>query len=111
MDQLVILMNARVDTLTAPWWRESFEQVYTFVTDPLGATQKPGGTAAAEAPAVVWRAYPEEWVVATKPKLGPPKQVASLSERPSAQAIEAALEEAKAGSGGLLDSIGLGNVF
>ena len=110
MDRLVILMNARVDTLESAWWRDTFEQVYTFITDPLGAAQK-GGGAAADPPAVVWRAYPDEWVVATKPKIGPPKEVASLSERPSAAVIEAALAEAKAGGGGLLEGLGLGNVF
>ena len=60
---------------------------------------------------MVWRAYPEEWIVATKPKIGPPRQVSSLAVRPSQEAIEAALSEASAGGGGLLDSIGLGNVF
>ena len=61
-------------------------------------------------PAVLWRAYPDEWVVATKPKLGPPKQIASLSSRPSTETIDAAIEGAR-GSGGLLDAVGLGNVF
>ena len=58
-------------------WAEEFEQAYTFVTDPTGAAQEAAasGGGGAEPPAVVWRAYPEEWIVATKPKIGPPKQV------------------------------------
>ena len=34
-----------------------------------------------------------------------------MAERPSQADIEAALKEASEGGGGLLDSIGLGNVF
>ena len=58
-------------------WAEEFEQAYTFVTDPTGAAQEAAtsGGGGVEPPAVVWRAYPEEWIVATKPKIGPPKQV------------------------------------
>ena len=58
-------------------WAEEFEQAYTFVTDPTGAAQEAAasGGGAGQAPAVVWRTYPEEWIVATKPKIGPPKQV------------------------------------
>ena len=58
-------------------WAEEFEQAYTFVTDPTGAAQEAAasGGGAGEAPAVVWRTYPEEWIVATKPKIGPPRQV------------------------------------
>ena len=58
-------------------WAEEFEQAYTFVTDPTGAAQEAAasGGGGGEPPAVVWRAYPEEWIVATKPKIGPPKQV------------------------------------
>ena len=117
MDRLVVLLNARVDTLPAEYapFAESFTNAYTFVTDPTGAAaaaQKEGGGGggADAAPAVLWRAYPDEWVVATKPKLGPPKQVATLSSRPSTETIDAAIEEAR-GSGGLLDAVGLGNVF
>lgn len=115
MDRLVVLLNARVDTLPADYapFAESFTNAYTFVTDPTGAAaaaQKEGGGAADATPAVLWRAYPDEWVVATKPKLGPPKQIATLSSRPSTEIIDAAIEEAR-GSGGLLDAVGLGNVF
>ena len=47
------------------------------MTDPTGAAQEAAasGGGGGEPPAVVWRAYPEEWIVATKPKIGPPKQV------------------------------------
>ena len=38
-------------------------------------------------------------------------QISSLAERPSQEAIAAVLKEAGEGGGGLLDSIGLGNVF
>lgn len=115
MDRLVVLLNARIGTLPADYapFAESFTNAYTFVTDPTGATaaaQKEGGGAADATPAVLWRAYPDEWVVATKPKLGPPKQIASLSSRPSTETIDAAIEGAR-GSGGLLDAVGLGNVF
>ena len=40
-----------------------------------------------------------------------PHQISSMAERPSQEVIEAALKEASEGGGGLLDSIGLGNVF
>lgn len=116
------------------------------MTDPTGAAQEAAasGEGGSDAPAVVWRTYPEEWIVATKPKIGPPRQVcgvvsarvvsemgnsvwclsahraptptplhqiSSMAERPSQEVIEAALKEASEGGGGLLDSIGLGNVF
>lgn len=83
------------------------------MTDPTGAAQEAAtsGGGGVEPPAVVWRAYPEEWIVATKPKIGPPKQISSLAERPSQDAITAVLKEASEEGGGLLGAIGLGNVF
>jgi len=66
--------------LTLARWAEEFEQAYTFVTDPTGAAQEAAasGEGGSDAPAVVWRTYPEEWIVATKPKIGPPRQVCGV---------------------------------
>ena len=73
-----------------------FANVYAFVTDPAGKSE--------DAPAVLFkRSAAEEWSLVSKPKVGPPRELLASDERPSAEAMRAALDASAAG--GLLGAI------
>lgn len=86
LDRLVVLLNARLGTSgtiadeAREYYLDEFETAFTFVTEPL---RDPTADVDPDAdPAVLWRAYPDDWVLARKPKIGPPKQLLSSPERP-----------------------------
>ena len=116
MECLVIILNARgVDTpdTAAGVSDESrryfanggdggFETAFTFLTQPLGVgtkAKKPDGD-----PIVLWRKYPDDWVFARKPIVGPPRPLlSSSSARPPVSELASALEAD--GAGNLLDGL------
>ncbi len=113
MDRLVVVLNARLDdesSRLAEEEREFFSEegdfvtAFSFLTQPLGTSDKSAATAGGD-PVVLWRAYPDEWVFARKPALGPPQVLLQGETRPSADAMREAIAEGK--SGGLLSGLGL----
>mmetsp|Transcript_5904 Transcript_5904/g.17235 ORF Transcript_5904/g.17235 Transcript_5904/m.17235 type:complete len:355 (-) Transcript_5904:219-1283(-) len=113
-DRLVVLLNARsleeeADPAVAAaagvgtageeqreYVDGEFANVYAFVTDPAGKSE--------DAPAVLFkRSAAEEWSLVSKPKVGPPRELLASDERPSAEAMRAALDASAAG--GLLGAI------
>ena len=113
MDQLVILLNARLyaDAEAPPeacaYFEDGgdggFETAFTFLTQPLGmSTAKPDGD-----PIVLWRAYPDEWVFARKPAIGPPRSLLTREGedgRPRLDELRDAVESEKTGGlfGGMI---------
>ena len=112
MDQLVIMLNARLyaDAEAPPSACEyftdggvgGFQTAFTFLTQPLGlSSKKPDGD-----PLVLWRAYPGEWVFARKPAIGPPRTLLNRDGgdgRPSLDELNSAAEKDAGGLfGGML---------
>ena len=106
MEKLVVLLNARLDddlVVSAPtrgFFEEGgeggFTTAFAFLTQPLGtaagAPKELGGD-----PIVLYRPYPEEWVFARKPSIGPPRNLLVADARPDAPALQAALDGAESG--------------
>ncbi|CAM9339966.1 unnamed protein product [Laminaria digitata] len=84
---LVVLLNARLhqanfmDDEQRHFFEEEFESM--FHLRPV----------AAETEDFLYRAYPKDWTVARKPKLGPPKVLHYQEKRPTQEEIMAAVEE------------------
>jgi len=96
-DTLVILLNARTSRLEGTFASDQTRQLFQdefssiFVLD--AAPKVTGETALPNVPAgLLYRAFPDEWVLARKPAVGPPKAVGeAMSERPTAEQCQAAL--------------------
>eukprot|EP00611_Tribonema_gayanum_P000806 TRINITY_DN105_c0_g1_i1.p1 TRINITY_DN105_c0_g1~~TRINITY_DN105_c0_g1_i1.p1 ORF type:complete len:261 (-),score=52.79 TRINITY_DN105_c0_g1_i1:502-1284(-) len=97
-DCLCILLNARLDSDNTPQrtrLRTSFEGV--FYLRAIGDASNDE---------LLYRSYPKAWTLARKPKVGPPKVVATFESRPSAEEVaEAAAEGAAAASKGLFGGL------
>ncbi|CAM9179683.1 unnamed protein product [Choristocarpus tenellus] len=84
---LILLLNARLHQ--APFMndkqKEFFESEFTsaFQLRPLGT----------ETNDFVFRAYPKDWTVARKPKIGPPKVLLTKEDRMSPDEIRMAVEK------------------
>ena len=90
MGTCVILLNARLSLLddnfgsaaATKLYRDDFESVFC-----LGAAPQQ------QAPScLLYRAYPQQWVLARKPAVGQPKPILQSSERPSLQECADAYE-------------------
>lgn len=80
MGTLVILLNARIGKVTsfgteaaAALFTEEFETVFHLAAAPQ--VEAPG--------CLLHRAYPSDWILARKPKVGPPKTIATYADKPS----------------------------
>jgi len=89
MGTLVILLNARLSkisnfgsTAAAKLFLEDFEPVFSLAAaDQVAAPN-----------CLMYRAYPGDWILARKPKVGQPKTILTQTERPSADECSTAYE-------------------
>ena len=120
MDQLVIVLNARLDSAggaegepksegAKSFFRDAgdggFETSFAFLTQPLGVASASSPAPEGD-PLVLYRRFPEEWVFARKPLIGPPRTLLTRDAadgRPSTDELRAAVE--KSDEGGLLGGI------
>jgi hypothetical protein len=79
MGTLVVLLNARLSSISnfgsdaaTKLFREDFEPVFNLSAGPQEAA--PG--------CLLYRAYPGDWVLARKPRVGQPKTILAQGERP-----------------------------
>jgi len=118
MDRLVVLLNPRslassaddVGSDLRSYFGDEFEVAYAFIPNPLAS----GGDGDADKagdkdPVVLWRAFPTEWVLASKPSIGPPRTILSSKARPTTDEMQAALDKESRGPAGVLET--LGNAF
>ncbi|CAM9361010.1 unnamed protein product [Phaeothamnion confervicola] len=107
MSCLVLLLNARLDQAKF----SGAAQQEAYLRDFEGVFHlSPLGREGDESESFVYRAFPAGWTIARKPKLGPPKVLRVLEERPSPEAarleLEVAAAEAKvAGGGGIFGGL------
>ena len=81
---------------------DRFEPAFVFRTT---AAQGEGETA------VLWRAFPDPYVLARKPKIGPPRELLREGSMPDGRAIAGALEDDEKSSAGAKVMGALGTVF
>ena len=94
MGTLVILLNARLSSIpkfvsddAQKLFQEDFESVFHLAAAPQQ-----------EAPnCLLFRAYPNQWVLARKPKVGPPKPILSQTTKPTPQECQSAFETLELG--------------
>jgi hypothetical protein len=107
MDKLVVVLNPRLEAdgigrLNRAYFSETrgdFTTAFAFLTQPLGP---PGPDDKSKDPLVLWRAYPDEWVLARKPGLGPPRTLVAAEQRPTQEEMKAAsLNEGSGFLGGI----------
>jgi len=89
MGTLVILLNARLGKVSnfgteeaRQLFQEEFEPIFHLAAAPQDAA--PG--------CLLHRAYPDQWIMARKPKVGPPKTVATFPSRPDSNACKTAYD-------------------
>ena len=89
MGTLVVLLNARlsmIDSFGTPTatklFTEDFESVFSLAAAPQEAA--PG--------CLLYRAYPESWVLARKPAVGQPKTIMTTEDRPTLDECRKAVE-------------------
>jgi len=87
MGTLVVLLNARLEKVTnfgteeaKILFQKDFEPIFHLAAAPQDVA--PG--------CLLHRSYPDNWIVARKPKVGPPKTIASFSSMPSSEECEEA---------------------
>ncbi|CAN0290514.1 unnamed protein product [Ascophyllum nodosum] len=84
---LIVLLNARLhqanffDDEQRQFYQEEFESMFHLRPVGMGTED------------FLFRAYPKDWTVARKPKIGPPKVLRSQEKRPTQAEITAAIEE------------------
>ena len=125
MDKLVIVLNARLDAAggaegepksddIVEYFEDcgdgGFQTSFAFVTQPLGVG-KAGSSEAADQgdPLVLYRRYPDEWVFARKPAIGPPKYLLTQDAdegRPSVGELRAAVDGEAQGLEGFVEDLG-----
>jgi Domain of unknown function (DUF1995) len=83
MATLIILLNARLDELTESQ-HSSLAQTYegVFHLKPV---------AEGDANRFLYRAYPNDWTVSVKPKIGPPKALKQYTTRPTPAEVQEAI--------------------
>jgi Domain of unknown function (DUF1995) len=94
MGTLVVLLNARLDKISnfstdsaSKLFREDFEPVFSLAAAPQE-----------EAPScLLYRAYPGDWVLARKPKVGQPKTVLSQPTKPTKEECKTAYDALEVG--------------
>lgn len=94
MGTLVVLLNARLSNIenfgsdeARERFEKEFESVFYLSTAPQNAA--PG--------CLMHRAYPTNWIVARKPKIGPPKTIASFNDCPTSDECRVAYESIEVG--------------
>jgi hypothetical protein len=91
MGTLVVLLNARLSLFennpNQEFFEEEFESVFYLSVAPQEAA--PG--------CLMNRAYPKDWIVARKPKVGAPKTIATYSDKPTEEECRAAYESIEVG--------------
>lgn len=80
MGTLVVLLNARLSSISSfqsedseKLFKEEFEPVFALAAAPQG--EAPG--------CLLYRCYPGSWVLARKPKVGPPKPILTQTDKPT----------------------------
>jgi hypothetical protein len=94
MGTLVVLLNARIEKVTnfgtesaARLYQEEFEPVFTLAAAPQE-----------EAPScLLYRAFPGDWVLARKPKVGQPKAILNQVTRPTKEDCKIAYNSLEVG--------------
>ena len=80
MGTLVILLNARLGKITN-YGTDEAKELFTKKFDPIFHL---AAAPQSEAPGcLLHRAYPTDWILARKPKVGAPKTIATYSEKPN----------------------------
>jgi len=93
-----------VDDDQRAFFDDEFETVVAFDTNP--ARLRSGDDEIPKDPIVLWRGFPAEWVLARKPKLGPPSVLLKSDEKPALADIRKAVDQAQqARDGGVLDAV------
>jgi hypothetical protein len=94
METLVVLLNARLSTIdkfgsdeAERLFLQDFEPVFSLCAAPQGAA--PG--------CLLHRTYPNDWMVARRPKVGNPKVIATFSERPIQEECRTAYDSIEVG--------------
>jgi Domain of unknown function (DUF1995) len=94
MGTLVILLNARLGTVTnygsdqaLALFRDEFEPVFALTAAPQ--QEAPG--------CLLYRSYPNPWVLARKPKVGPPRPILTQPARPTPDECQAAYNSLQLG--------------
>jgi hypothetical protein len=89
MGVLVVLLNARMSKITnfgtdeaEKLFTQDFKQVFCLSAAPQNAAPD----------CLLYRAYPADWVLARKPKVGQPKPLLTQKERPTADECKQAYE-------------------
>merc|ERR1711884_497652 len=76
METLIIILNARLDKLSnVDFFFDEFELVYYLSTAPQEGA--PG--------CLMFRSYPNDWILARRPKVGTPKTFARFSDYPTVE--------------------------
>ena len=73
MGTLVILLNARIEKMekVSSFFEENFEDIFHLAAAPQDVSPD----------CLMYRAYPEDWLLARKPKVGQPKVIAQQNNR------------------------------
>lgn len=94
MGTLVVLLNARLELIdsfgseeTKRLFMEEFEKVFLLSVAPQRSA--PG--------CLLYRAFPNEWIVARKPKIGRPKPIGTFSSAPSEEQCANAFQSMELG--------------
>lgn len=89
MGTLVVLLNARLGKISnfgteeaKQLFQDEFEPIFHLAAAPQDTA--PG--------CLLHRAYPDEWIMARKPKVGPPKTVATFPSRPNSDSCKTAYD-------------------
>lgn len=85
MGTLVVLLNARLSKLpkASTLLSEDFEPVFSLCAAPQDVSPN----------CLLFRSYPDDWVLARKPKVGQPKTMLSQSTRPTIDECQKAYDE------------------
>ena len=94
MGTLVVLLNARlslIDNFGSDDNKEFFENEFesTFYLSVAPQEAAPG--------CLMHRAYPKDWIIARKPKAGPPKTIATFADKPTEEQCSEAYESIEIG--------------
>jgi hypothetical protein len=74
---------AELQAFMQAFFREEYQRVFYIKTAPLPSWS--GG--------VLYRSYPDEWILGVPRKIGPPKVLISSAERPSMEEMDAAMRK------------------
>ena len=118
MDKLVIVLNARLEAEGGVELRDArsaemvryfidggeggFDTSFCFLTQPLGVGSSEGAAGGGD-PTILYRKFPEGWVLARKPTVGPPREILTRDgPRPTMDELRQAIDGDKGLLGALL---------